>query len=119
MKLKLVTFTVRDIEKSMPFYREILGLKVVNEIKMDHLHLVFFGTESDVQIELVCYLDKPYTANTSSNISVGIEYDNVQAIVEKLMDNGYKINGPFSPNPNTTFYFAEDLDGFIIQLIAA
>nr|HPR18921.1 VOC family protein [Candidatus Cloacimonadota bacterium] len=42
MKITLFTIRVTNLEESLKFYQEILGMKVVNEIKPnENLHIVF------------------------------------------------------------------------------
>lgn len=117
MKIKLVTFQVENIEKSLKFYRDILGMSIVEDIRYGDLRLVFLGNDGEVHIELVCNSKAEYIPQISNNMSVGIEFDNVTEIVACLKEHNYKVEGPICPNPETTFYITEDNNGFRIQLI--
>ena len=46
---------VRDIEKSLAFYRNFVGLKVLNRLKSDEWEVAFLADkECATQIELIC-----------------------------------------------------------------
>jgi len=47
MKLNYITFMVRDIEKSLAFYQDLVGLKIVNRINPGAGEIVFLANEKD------------------------------------------------------------------------
>ena len=54
MKLNYITIMVRDIEKSLDFYEKLVGLKVVNEMKLEAGRIAFLSNgEGETMLELI------------------------------------------------------------------
>ena len=122
MKIKLITLHVENMENSLKFYQDTLGLEIVAKRNLPNMELVFLGTDGDIQIELICAELENYTKQNSSTIHFGIECKNIEVLVSEIKNNGYIVNGPISPvpnNPSILFYLVHDSDGFVIQLIKA
>lgn len=113
MKISWTTFKVADLKRSVEFYNEILGLPIVNEIKAGPKHIIFLGDEGS-EIELIEGEGVP--SNPGEGVSVGIVFENAEALAEKLKGLGKEVIGPISPNPNLKFFFVSDPDGYTIQL---
>ena len=116
MKFTWVTLHVSDIEQSLRFYRELLGLKIVREFGDENHKIVFLAGDNETQLELIC--DKSERIeNAGRGVSVGF---GVTGLDEKIA--GLKaavtapIAGPISPNPHIKFYLIPDPDGYTIQL---
>ena len=59
---------VKDIDKSMKFYTELLGLKKTHEIKLDDCILHFLkGEDSDFEIELTQNFENPADGYTNGS----------------------------------------------------
>lgn len=135
------SFTVSDIERSIAFYRDILGMKVVWESVQVGIEfkgpvadkvtgcpgteqrIVFLAIGSSL-IELVQYtpMGRPLVNNKASDIGsshVCFRTKNIQELYHKLLTNGVRIHCPpqsIGPAPNWVFYF-RDPDGIILEAI--
>ncbi len=114
MKMCHVTINVSDMQKSMKFYEEVVGIKLMGDLRPHGLPIVFMGeAEKDVKIELIL---KPEAAFNGSGIFVGFEVENVDAEYERVKSLGYPVSPMVMPAPNTKFFFVTDPDGVQIQL---
>lgn len=117
MEFDFVTIYVKDVEKSLYFYHEILGLEIqVKQVEGDFA-MIFLGRENEPQIELI-YEKEKAAAITYSGFSVGITVDSLEHAVKALEEKGYLVTrGPYSPSPQVRFSFVEDPNGVEIELI--
>ena len=117
MKLKWVTFYVRNMEESIKFYKEILEFRIVKEINLEDKIIIFLENNCEVYLELIEKKNSVYQISTNNNFSIGIEIDKLNLKIQELKDNGYHTKGPINPTPNEEFYFVNDPNGFVIQLL--
>lgn len=113
---KWVTLHVSDMERSLRFYVDLMGMKVSEHILNDKMEINMLVTENGVNIELI-RLNDEIIVGPGRGVSVGLIVPNAAALTAKLKEEGIEVKGPFSPNPYLTFYFAVDPDGYMIQLI--
>lgn len=89
MKFCLSTLKVMDLEESIKFYKEIIGLPVVSRFFAGPgVEIAFLGS-GETKIELIC-------GGGSRETDIG---------------------EPMQPNSKTRFFFIEDPNGMRIQLI--
>ena len=68
MKILHAMIRVKDIDASMKFYTELLGLKKTHEIKLDDCILHFLkGEDGDFEIELTQNFENPENGYTNGN----------------------------------------------------
>ena len=115
MKFNWVTFKVSDMEKSLAFYNGLLKLEIAARFGSEEHQIVMLGKNDGPKIELIC--EPNYnTENLGHGVTVGLEPENLDALVDSLKEQGLKVSGPISPNPNIRFFFVKDPDGYSIQL---
>ncbi|MDD3417730.1 MAG: VOC family protein [Lachnospiraceae bacterium] len=116
MKYCWTTIYVKDIEESIDFYQELLGLKICNKFNVDkETEIVMLGLENNVIVELICN-KKRYVKSTG--ISMGFEVDSIDDALAEMIKKGITIIcGPFSPTPKSKFFFIQDPDGVEIQIV--
>ena len=131
------SFTVKDMEKSVAFYRDILGMKVVwdsvqagvqfmGEVADNltgcpgtELHIVFLSINERL-IELVQYTPagKPLVDNKASDTGsahVCFKTENIQELHKKLSANGVRLHcTPQNMGGVWVMYF-RDPDGIILE----
>lgn len=114
MPFLLTTMNVSDMEKSLAFYRDLLGLPVAGQIgaEGDAFRISFLGDAEGTRLELVQGHGAPAP---SEAISIGFSVENLQAVLDACRATA---EGPISPNPHTTFWFVRDPDGYRVQLLA-
>jgi len=113
---------VKDLEKSIHFYRDILGLRLGRrrEIPENNAEIAFIlGEGSDVAIELTYWRDKKeyVEGDYLDHIALGVK--DVEATVEDLREKGVEIAmEPFSLKGSTSkIAFIKDPDGIWIELV--
>ena len=119
MKFKAVhnCISVLNLEKSMAFYEEALGLKEVRRIASEDgsFILVFVAnSESEHQIELTWMRDRKEPYNLGDNeIHIAFRTDDYAAAYEK-----HKLMGCICfENLSMGIYFIADPDGFWLEVI--
>lgn len=116
MKFCWSTIYVKDMKESLKFYEEIVGLKVANRFCAGpDTEIVFLG-EGETMVELICN-KKQKSIDIGKDISWGFEVDSVEDKMMFLKDLAIPIEGPFSPNAYTRFFFIKDPNGLTIQFV--
>jgi lactoylglutathione lyase len=111
------TIDVKDMNKSLQFYQEIVGLPVDRKMKPSpDMEIVFLGS-GETKVELI-WNAKTTAVNIGSDISMGFTVESLDRKIEFLKEKGIAIqSGPFQPNPKTKFLFVLDPDGLRIQFV--
>ncbi|MCL2834331.1 MAG: VOC family protein [Treponema sp.] len=116
MKFIHVTLHVKDLEKSLGFYHNVLELPIVRRNPGPN-GPVFLGKDGEPLVELIGGNEKP----VFSGFSVGFAVESLEKATKKMEDAGYKkLRGPITPNPQNPslkFSYFPDPDGVEIQLM--
>ena len=117
MKFCWTTLTVKNMEESLKFYEEIIGLSVNHRFEAGpNMEIAFLG-QGETKIELICNKDVR-EVNMGEHISLGFEVSNLDEMMALVKERGIAIHsGPFQPNPNTRFFFILDPNDLKIQLV--
>lgn len=126
MSVKMLHTCIRvmNLEKSLKFYQEALGLIVTRrkDFPEHKFSLVYLSNvEGGYEIELTYNYDveKPYElGNGFSHIAV--EAEDLEGMREKHASLGYEVT-PLKGLPGTkpSYYFVTDPDGYKIEVIRA
>lgn len=113
-------FRVADMDRSVKFYSEVLGLKVIEESASPRgSRLVFLqapGTDSE--IELCSFPDSGAVEVPEDLVHLAFQVDNLEEWVERLQLAGIPITeGPVTTKSGSRFLFTEDPDKYEIELI--
>ncbi len=119
-----ITINVRDIEKSLDFYGRILELKRLETVDMgDHI-LYYFELSEGLKLELIRYLEdfgevKPDVKSRGIYRHLALECDDVDALYEKLQENGVKCLSEPGDVPKLHFrnILVEDPNGVELEFI--
>jgi lactoylglutathione lyase len=111
------TINVKDVEKSIKFYTEMVGLKLDRRYSpRPGMELVFLDDENGNEIELIKPLGEILQSD-KENISIGFKVDSMDEAIKLAKSKDIDIvEGPFIM-PNIKFFFVRDPDGFRIQII--
>lgn len=124
MRLLHTMLRVGDLDRSIDFYQNVLGMKLLR--RKDYpdgkftLAFVGYGDESEnTVIELTCNWDTDSYAIGEGYGHIAIEVDDVYEAVDELRNRGGKVIREAGPmNAGTTIIaFIEDPDGYAIELI--
>lgn len=110
-------FNVLDLDRSLEFYSEALGLSPVREKNADDgsFRLVFLGDgKTDFQLELTWLRDrvKPYDLG-EGEIHLAMRVDDYAAARKKHDEMGVVCY----ENPKMGIYFISDPDGYWIEIL--
>lgn len=115
MKFCWSTLSVKDLDESIKFYEEIVGIKVNRRFQAGPDTEIAFLGDGETKVELICNKQKK-EINVGEDISWGFTVDSVDEKMAFLKEKGIDIlSGPFSPNPHAKFFFIKDPNGMKIQ----
>lgn len=116
MKFCWSTLMVKNMEESLKFYQEIVGLTVDRRFKAGPgTEIVFLG-DGETKIELI-YNENNKGINVGQDISWGFEIESVDKMMEFVKNKGIEYSGPFQPNPHVKFFYVTDPNGLKIQFV--
>ena len=117
MKFCWTTLHVSDFEKSLAFYRDLIGLPVADCSSHGGVSIAMLGPEDGPKIELLRE-EGVSPEGQGAGISLGFETEDLSNATKRLADHGYPLKrGPLSPNPHIRFSFFSDPDGYEVQLV--
>ncbi len=109
--------TVLDLEKSIRFYKEALGLAPVRTIEAEDgsSKIVFLASEGNpCQLELTWYRNRKNPYNLGDNeIHIGFRTDNYEEALVHHRDMGCVC----FENEKFGVYFIEDPDGYWMEIV--
>jgi lactoylglutathione lyase len=115
MKIKYATMAVADMDESIKFYTEVLGLEIDSQHKpYPGLTITLLKGEGEAMIELI---EGEETPKETGLFSVGIEVEDINTKVKELKSKGAKITQGPTPILVGTLAFLEDPNGAQIALI--
>lgn len=130
-------FVVTDLEKATSFYRDVVGLKVLDTRERTgaaisqvvgyedcHIKAVDVGTGDGHKLELIEYVNPPARGRQSDERSViggshlCFQVDNIDVMFNRLVENGAKkMNPPTELAPGRWACYLQDPDGNWIELL--
>ena len=124
MKFLHSMIRVKDEEKSIKFYCELLGLKKGKSIRLEDCKLQYLTDEkTGVEIELTVNDEIPKNGYTVGNAfgHFAFEAENLDETGKKMAEMGYKweVEPFYMPEVKTRISFLLDPDGNSIELIEA
>lgn len=110
------TIQVADLDRSLAFYHDLLGLPLQERFQGTGREIAMLGTAEGTKLELICGGNPP-PVPPAPGLSLGLGPENMAQQLERLRQAGYSIPVPVSPNPSLRFYFIPDPDGYTVQLV--
>ena len=124
MRLLHVMLRVRNLEKTIDFYQNVLGMNVLRkkEYSTGRFTLLFMGYEdesNETVLEFTYNWDShDYEVGTGyGHIAIGV--DDIYGVCDNILSMGYTISrepGPMK-HGSTILAFVEDPDGYKIELL--
>ncbi len=108
------TLNVKNLNESVKFYEEIIGLEVVRRFETDHGEIAFLG-KGETQVELI--ETNKELIQVGEDISWAFQTSNLDDTIKLLEEKGVKLLSPIiQPNPHVKFIFINDPNGMKIQI---
>ncbi|MBV9391830.1 MAG: VOC family protein [Verrucomicrobia bacterium] len=119
-KLLHTRYRVSDLDKTVSFYKDVLGLEEISRTKSPRgSELVFFKVPgSDEEIE-ICKFDDSGPVNVGSDIThLAFEVDDIEAFAKQAAKQGYPLSdGPTKTGSGSVIAFVDAPEGYEIELI--
>lgn len=115
MKLNYITFMVRDIEKSVAFYKELASLQTMNSMSFDAGEIVFLANiQGETMLELIEFegSDKVETKGMVISFSADIELEELR---DKAIALGYSPSEIIDGKPKPKHFTVADPDGITVE----
>lgn len=124
MQLLHTMLRVGNLEESVKFYTEVLGMKLLRQKEYPDgkftLAFVGYGDDSDHTVLELTYnwgVEKYHLGDAYGHIAIGI--DDIYGTCEKIKARGGKVSrepGPMK-HGSTVIAFVEDPDGYKVELV--
>lgn len=113
------TINVKDLEKSIKFYQDIVGLKIKKKFKAGSKKTIAFLESLENQTEIELIEDQAKSEfNLGTDISLGFEINSIKEKIKLLKEKKINIeSGPISPQPDIEFFYVLDPNGIRIQFV--
>ena len=119
-KLLHTRYRVNDLERTITFYRDVLGLQETKRSKSPRgSELAFLKVPgSEEQIEITCFPGSGPVQVQPDLTHLAFEVDNLEEFAKHLVAHGLKFSdGPTTSSSGTTFAFIDAPEGYEIELI--
>ena len=113
-----ITLNVSNMEESLNFYHEIIGLKISERFNVgEDIEIAMLGETDGSKVELI-YNKKQNVLARSEGLSIGFQVKSLDEAMELLKNKNIPIKrGPISPLPSSRFFFIADPNGIEIQIV--
>ena len=119
-----ITINIKDLEKSLHFYGEVLGLEKLHEIDMGDHYIRYFALPGGAKLELLEYFyetkEAVYTEVDSGVFRhLALDVDDIFKAEEELKKEGIKIVSPAAYSDKLGCYFMlfEDPNGCQLEFM--
>jgi lactoylglutathione lyase len=111
------TLMVKNMEESLKFYQEIVGLTIDRRFQAGPgMEIAFLG-DGETKVELI-HNTNLEEINLGKDISLGFQVNSIDEMMTFVKEKGVDIHsGPFQPNPNIKYFYILDPNGLKIQLV--
>jgi len=119
-KLLHTRYRVTDLERTITFYRDVLGLELTRRSKSPRgSELVFFkapGSEEEIEI---CKFDESGPVQVGPDLThLAFSVDDIEAFARHAAALGYPLSdGPTKTSSGSVFAFIDAPEGYEVELI--
>ncbi len=118
MRVKYTTIAVADMDESIKFYTEVMGLEINKQFNpRPGLNITFMKGEGESIIELIENVETSQNPTKPGLIAFGMEVEDMTTTVEELKSKGAKFTLEPIQTPVETLAFIEDPNGVRIALV--
>lgn len=116
MKFCWTTIKVSNLEASLKFYQEIVGLPISRRLKAGPGTEIAFLGDGETQLEIM-YHEGVSKVDLGQDISIGFEVKSIDEKLAFVKERGLEASDPFQPNPHVKFFYVSDPDGLKVQFV--
>ena len=119
-KLLHTRYRVNDLEKTISFYKDVLGLEEVKRHKSPRgSELVFLKTPGSEELIEICSYPASGPVTFCSDLThLAFEVENIEAFAKHSTTLGYPLSdGPTQSSSGSVFAFIDAPEGYEIELI--
>lgn len=115
MKFLWTSILTNDIEETLKFYQEVVGLKLDKRFHSgDNMEICFLG-EGETKLEVI-HNKKIKTIDPGNAVTLGFKVDSLDERIEFLKEKNIEIKtGPIQPNPKLKYLIIQDPNGIKVQ----
>ena len=115
MKFLWTTILVNNMDESLKFYEEIVGIKLVDRFPAGPGMEISFLGEGETKVELICN-EKLKELDAGSRVTLGFKVESLEEKINFIKEKGINIiTGPIQPNPSIKYFIIKDPNGIKIQ----
>ena len=117
MKFCWCTITVDNMEESLKFYQEIVGLSISRRfVGGPGVEISFLG-DGETKVELISEPSHKAPKDIAG-VSLGFEVKSVDEKIKFIKEKGLEVDsGPYQPNPHVRFFYVKGPSGVKIQFV--
>jgi lactoylglutathione lyase len=117
MKFLWTALYVRDLDATINFYTDLVGLKVLKRFQAGpNTEIAFMGNGVDGETKLEFLKDKSVEPSVpGENISIGFAVNSVNDMIKKVKENGITISKDLFETPTSSFFYVKDPNGLNVQ----
>ena len=117
MKFCWTTINVTNMEESLAFYQEIVGLPLMRRFPAGPgMEIAFLG-DGETQVELIASASTA-EVKIGTDISLGFIIESLEDMLDFVQTKSIAVySGPHQPNPQTRFFYILDPNGLKIQFV--
>ena len=119
-KLLHTRYRVNDLERTVKFYRDILGLQEVKRHKSPRgSELAFLKAPESEELIEICYFPGSESVQVQSDLThLAFEVDSLEEFAKHLAAHGLRYSdGPTTTSTGTVFAFIDAPEGYEFELI--
>ncbi|MEI8291422.1 MAG: VOC family protein [Verrucomicrobiota bacterium] len=119
-KLLHTRYRVNDLERTVAFYRDVLGMKEIKRHKSPRgSELVFLQTPGSEELIEITYFPGSGPVQVQADLThLAFEVESLEEFGKHLAAQGLKYSdGPTTSSSGTTFAFIDAPEGYEIELI--
>lgn len=118
-KLLHTRYRVEDLEKTLAFYKDVLGLEEVKRHESPRgSKLVFLKAPDSEELIEICQFDDSGPVQVSEDIThLAFEVENLEAFAKHAESKGYPLSDGPTESKSGVFAFIDAPEGYEIELI--
>jgi len=116
MKFLWTTLLVDNMDESLKFYEDIVGLKLADRFQAGPGMEISFVGEGETKVELICS-EKLKKLDAGNRVTLGFKVESLDEKINFIKEKGIDIiTGPVQPNPVLKYFIIKDPNGVKIQI---